>query len=101
MIELLSKQLQEIVENTGEKALFVVGVILALDYFRVFELTKMDIPYLNIVLWAYLLLNIGLANIFKFIRRKNNPNCPKCNRKLNEEKEYSCSKCGKLRFGGK
>jgi len=99
MIEkIISPKIQRTVERTGEIVLLIVAVSLALDYFKVFDLSKIQIPFLNIVLWGWLLLNIALANVFKFWRSKDNPICPKCKRKLHETKEYKCQKCGKLNF---
>lgn len=99
MIEkIISPKIQITVERTGEIVLLIVTVFLALDYFRVFDLSKIQIPFLNMVLWGWLLLNIALANVFKFWRSKGNPICPKCKRKLHEIKEYECQKCGKLKF---
>ena len=88
------------IERIGESVLFIVSLLLALDYFSIISLRTLWNPIIWI-LWGYLILNIGLANIFKFWRNKDNPICPKCKRKLNEIKEYECSKCGKLKFDGK
>ena len=88
------------IERIGESALFIVAFLLALDYFSIIYLKNIWKP-LSLILWVYLILNTGLANIFKFLRNKDNPICPKCKRKLNEIKEYECSKCGKLNFDGK
>ena len=99
MIErLISPKIQRTIERTGEIVLLIVAVSLALDYSKVFDLSKMQIPSLSIILWIWLLSNIALANMFKFWRTKDNPICPKCKRKLHELKEYECPKCGKLNF---
>lgn len=99
--EFISPKIQRIIERTGEITLLIVTVSLSLDYFKVFDLSKIPIPLLNIILWIWLLLNITLANLFKFWRNKNNPLCPKCKRKLTEVKEYICPKCGKLKYEDK
>ena len=92
-----SKALRRI-EKAGEITIAIVSLILASDYFKVFSLSTIPFPSLNYILWGYLLLNVGVANGFKFLKNKDNPHCPKCNRKLNELKEYECPKCGKLTF---
>jgi len=88
------------IERIGESALFIASLLLFFDYFGVLNFSKFG-DYFRGVLWGYLLLNIGLANIFKFLRNKDNPICPKCKGRLNEIKEYECSKCGKLKFEDK
>ena len=96
--KLTSPQIQRTIEKTGEVVLLIVALTLALDYFKVFDIGKFGIPFLSIILWTYLILNVGLANILRFWKNKDNPLCPKCKRKLNEIKEYECPKCGKLKF---
>lgn len=96
--KLISPKLQRTIERTGENVLLIVAVSLALDYFKVFDLSKIQIPSINLILWIWLLSNIALANIFKFLRTRDNPICPKCKGKLHELKEYECPKCGKLNF---
>lgn len=95
---LISQKIQKIAEKAGEITLFIVSVLLMFNYFKVINLDNLGIPCLVIILWVYLSLNIGLANVFKFFRNKDNPICPRCKGKLTEFKEYECSKCGKLRF---
>jgi len=99
--KIISPKIQRTVERTGEIVLLIVSIFLALDYFKVFDLSKIRIPFLSIVLWVWLILNIALANIFKFWRAKDNPICPNCKRKLHVIKKYECSKCGKLNFEDK
>lgn len=102
MIEkLISPKIQRTAERTGEMVLLIIVISLALDYFKVVDLSKIQIPFLSIILWIWLLLNIALANVFKFWRTRDNPTCPKCKGKLHELKEYECPKCGKLKFDEK
>lgn len=98
---LISPKIQRITEKTGEITLLIVSVVLMANYYRMIDLNKLGVPFLCIFLWIYLLLNIGLANIFKYYRNKDNPICPKCRKKLIENKEYECTKCGVLNFDKK
>ena len=91
---LTSKIIQKI-EKKGEIALVVALAVLFVDYLKAIDLNEIW-PPLVWVLWGYLILNVGAANVLKYWRNKDNPLCPKCRKKLNERKEYECSDCGKL-----
>lgn len=91
------------IELTGESILLFVSLTLMLQYFRILEIlinVNISIGW-SFLLWIYLIINVGGANIIKYLREKNNPMCPKCNKKLDKEIEYKCQEHGKLTFDKK
>lgn len=96
----ISSAIIDRIERTGEFTLLIVSLLLFFNYLGLIDFNKIW-PPLGWILWSYLILNIGLVNVFIFLRNKDNPTCPKCKRKLHEIKEYECPKCGKLKFGDK
>ena len=91
-----SKTIRKI-ERTGELVLIIVSTCLFLDYRHIINLSQIW-SLLSGILWCYLLLNVGLANIIKFWRSKDNPLCPKCKKILIKSDEYECIQHGKLKF---
>ncbi len=96
--DILSPKIIKTIENTGERVLLLVALFLLMLHFNIFNLKEIVPTYVVIILWAYLIFNIGTVNVIKLWRNKNNPDCPKCGKKLIERKEYDCIKCGKIEF---
>lgn len=99
--DLFLSRFQRTIERSGEVTLVIVSLLLAGDFFKIIEINNFGVPFLGLILWAYLLLNVGLVNMFKFLKNKDNPTCPKCHKRLSERKEYTCSRCGDLKFSKK
>src|SRR3989344_3169179 len=78
--------------------LVIVVGILFLSYYDLFKYFRIEINNVFVLLsWIYLILNIGIANIIKYVNEKNMPECPKCKNIL-QVGSYHCKKCGKLNF---
>ena len=78
--------------------LIIVVGILFFSYYDLFKYFNIEIKSVFILLsWIYLILNIGIANIIKYVNDKNLPDCPNCGSKL-EVKNYKCKNCGELKF---
>lgn len=81
--------------------LIIVVIILFSAHYDFLKYFNIKIGGIFIFLaWIYLFLNIGIANILKYIIEKRLPECPKCKGRL-EIDSYKCKKCGKLHFKNK
>lgn len=79
--------------------LIIVVGILFFSYYDLFKYFNIEINNVFILLsWIYLILNVGISNILKYVNEKNLSECPKCKDKL-EVDNYKCKNCGELTFG--
>ena len=87
-----------IIGQAGKWSLIAVILIIVGEYFEVFNVSRFPIP--TSWLYIYLLLNGGAATAFKYVEhRKAKPKlCPHCDTALQVTTEYSCPKCGEVKF---
>ena len=102
MIKFLTPSFYRIAINSGKYAIVIVALALAFNFWGVFDLTKIPIPYFLNILYFYLIINVVAATPFHYFERKIKKSsqklCPKCNKPLDEITEYKCRTCGRLEF---
>ena len=96
--DIITPKIQKIVEQSGTSTLFIISFLLFFNYFGVFDISRLGVAKVDLYLWIYLIFNIVGANTFKYINNRNNPVCPKCQKKLLELTEYECPDCGKIKY---
>ena len=78
--------------------LIIVVAALFLSYYDLLKYVNVQLGgTIQLFLWIYLILNVGVANILKQKNSNQLPDCPKCKTKL-EIDSYKCKNCGKLHF---
>jgi len=96
--KLFTYSLLRYMKRGGVLSIIMVIFLLFLDFYNVINLKNFPIPYFQIFLWLYLIINAGIAAPFSYIKEKSNPKCPKCSRTLKIEPSFYCENCGKIEF---
>ena len=87
----------------GAAMIFLVAFGLFFNYYDVINLDNIPIPHLTVGLWAYLLINAGIATPFHYLKNKTDENsvCPNCGEPLEINPRFYCKNCGELKFNNK
>lgn len=94
----LSDSFMQNMKKGGAVAILTVIIILFFNYYNVFKLNNIPIPYFETILWGYLFINAGLATPFHYFKERSLVKCPKCGSQLKVNPSYSCDNCGSLKF---
>ena len=95
--EILTPHIQNIMKKSALTTLFIVGVLLILSYTKIIIFGILS-PFLDIILWGYLFLNLSTASVANYWKIKKNPECPQCGKKLKILNKYQCENCGTISF---
>ncbi len=93
---------QAIVSKFGKATFVVILFVIAFHHWGILNLSGIPIPYLTDILYGYLLLNGAVATPFIYMERRARvrvaKNCPRCGEPLEVITNFSCPKCGQIRF---
>ncbi len=98
MEHFISNTLLKYMKKGGALAILGVSVLLFADFYNVIKLENFPVPYLELGLWLYLIINAGIATPFHYLKESQNSACPRCGRALKAEPSFYCVKCGKIKF---
>ena len=96
---------QAIVSRFGKGTFVVILFVVAFHHWGIVNLSGIPIPYWIDILYGYLLLNGAAATPFIYMERRARvrvgKNCPQCGELLEEITNFTCPKCGQIRFDKK
>ncbi len=97
--------LQAIVSRFGKGTFVVILFVVAFNHWGIVNLSGIPMPHLIDILYGYLLLNGAAATPFIYLERRARvragKNCPRCGELLEEITNFTCPKCGQIRFDKK
>ena len=96
--KLFSEDILQYMKKGGAAAIFIVIIVLFLNYYNVIKLNNIPLPYFDTILWTYLFLNAGIATPFHYLKEKGAAKCPNCGRTLKINPSFTCDSCGSLKF---
>jgi hypothetical protein len=97
-----SSDFEDLMTKSGMIALPAVMVLLTLNYWGIFALSKIPIPFFVDGLYIYTIINGMAATPFMYLERRaktsHGKKCPKCDTILEATTHFQCPKCGDLKF---
>jgi len=90
-------KIERFMNNSALLVLFCVTIVICLKYANIIVFGKLS-PYLDFGLWIYIFINLSSVSIGNLIKKRNNPLCPQCGKKLEMINNYRCIECGDLKF---